>query len=66
MADKILKVKELISLLQQYDENHDVILFANGENYPALAVAPDIDGLPRVEIGGGWGPLSDYLEKEEE
>lgn len=54
-----MKIKELIEILKDYEENLEVVLFAEGKIYPILQVQEWIETARNgvihvVELGGGW------------
>lgn len=55
---KPLTVRELIGQLMHQDPDAEVVLFADGDVYPALVVQK-LDEYAEVEIGGGWVPYQD-------
>jgi len=57
--EEALTVQELIEELQKLDPSAKVIIFAEGDIYPALAVDKFVDDGNVVQIGYGWAKIDD-------
>ena len=56
-----MTVRKLISQLQKYPQDLEVVLFAEGEHFPAITTQDwnEKGDKRHIEISGGWSKLSD-------